>query len=140
MTTSGAGFASGVFTTKAANGTITSSFTSGSVNTAELKTVQSLDVSTVDGATQALRIADDALSYIDSQRAQLGALQSRFTSTISNLSTTSENLSAARSRIQDTDFASETASLTKSQILQQAGTAMLSQANSLPQSVLSLLK
>ncbi len=140
VTTSGAGFASGVFTTKNSDGTINASFTSGAVNTAELKTVQSLDVSTVDGATQALRIADDALSYIDSQRAQLGALQSRFTSTISNLSTTSENLSAARSRIQDTDFASETASLTKSQILQQAGTAMLSQANSLPQSVLSLLK
>ena len=70
----------------------------------------------------------------------LGAVQSRFTSVVSNLQTTSENLSASRSRIQDTDFAAETAALTKNQILQQAGTAILAQANSLPNNVLSLLK
>ena len=67
-------------------------------------------------------------------------MQSRFASVVSNLQTTSENLSASRSRIQDTDFAAETANLTKAQILQQAGTAMLAQANSLPNNVLSLLK
>ncbi|MEN3291999.1 MAG: flagellin, partial [Burkholderiales bacterium] len=67
-------------------------------------------------------------------------IQNRFASTISNLSTTSENLSSARSRIQDADFAAETASLTRGQILQQAGTAMLAQANSLPNGVLALLR
>ncbi|MGE5652418.1 MAG: flagellin, partial [Bacillota bacterium] len=72
--------------------------------------------------------------------AQLGAIQNRFASTISNLTTTAENLSSARSRIQDADFASETASLTRGQILQQAGTAMLAQANSLPNGVLALLR
>ena len=70
----------------------------------------------------------------------MGALQSRFESAVTNLQTSSENLSAARSRIQDADFAAETANLTRAQILQQAGVAMLSQANSAPQSVLSLLK
>ncbi|HSG93747.1 MAG TPA: flagellin, partial [Methylotenera sp.] len=72
-------------------------------------------------------------------RAELGAVQTRFESTIGNLSITSENLSAARSRIQDADFAAETANLTRAQILQQAGTAILGQANALPQNVLSLL-
>ena len=71
---------------------------------------------------------------------QLGALQTRFTAAVSNLQSNSTNLSAARSRIQDTDFAAETANLTRNQILQQAGTAMLAQANSLPQTVLTLLK
>jgi len=80
------------------------------------------------------------LASVNNQRAQYGALQNRFQSTVSNLQTTSENLSASRSRIQDTDFAAETATLTRGQILQQAGTAMLAQANQLPQSVLSLLK
>ena len=70
----------------------------------------------------------------------LGAIQNRFSSVVSNIASTSENLSASRSRIQDADFAKETASLTRGQILQQAGTAILSQANSAPQSVLSLLR
>ena len=83
---------------------------------------------------------DSALGQISSARANLGAVQNRFSSVVSNLQTTSENLSASRSRIQDTDFAAETANMTKAQILQQAGTAMLAQANSLPNSVLSLLK
>ncbi|MGK5036342.1 flagellin [Janthinobacterium sp. LB3P118] len=105
-----------------------------------LKSVASLDVTTFDGAQLALKIADAALSTVNSQRAQYGALQSRFSSAISNLQSTTENLSASRSRIVDTDYASETASLTRGQILQQAGTAMLAQANSLPNGVLSLLR
>ncbi len=83
--------------------------------------------------------ADSLLNSINSQRAKLGAVQNRFEGVIRNTQNTAENLSAARSRIQDTDFAAETAALTRAQILQQAGVAMLSQANSAPQSVLSLL-
>jgi flagellin len=109
-------------------------------NTSTLKSVASLDVTTFDGAQLAIKIADAALSSVNGQRAQYGALQSRFSSAISNLATTTENLSASRSRITDTDFASETANLTRGQILQQAGTAMLAQANSLPNGVLSLLR
>ncbi|UGQ45203.1 flagellin N-terminal helical domain-containing protein [Massilia endophytica] len=105
-----------------------------------LKSVADLDVTTFDGAQLAIKIADAALSTVNNQRAAYGALQSRFSSAISNLSATTENLSASRSRIVDTDFAAETASLTRGQILQQAGTAMLAQANSLPNGVLSLLR
>jgi flagellin len=108
--------------------------------TSTLKTVASLDVTNYDNAQLAISIVDSALSAVNSQRSQYGALQSRFTSAISNLQTASENLSASRGRILDADFASETANLTRAQILQQAGTAMLAQANSLPQQVLSLLK
>ncbi len=107
--------------------------------TAVLQKVADLDVSTVAGANLALSTVDSAISQVSSQRAKFGALQSRFSSTISNLETSIENLSAARSRIRDADFAVETAELTRSQILQQAGTAMLAQANSIPQNVLSLL-
>ncbi|PKB21732.1 flagellin [Janthinobacterium sp. 64] len=107
---------------------------------ASLKSVASIDVSTVKGANDALKILDSALSSVNSQRASFGALQSRFETAVSNLESTSENLSASRSRIQDTDFAAETAKLTRGQILQQAGTAMLAQANSLPNGVLSLLR
>ncbi len=109
-------------------------------NTSTLKSVASLDVTTFDGAQLAIKIADAALASVNGQRAQYGALQSRFSSAISNLATTTENLSASKSRITDTDFASETANLTRGQILQQAGTAMLAQANSLPNGVLSLLR
>jgi flagellin len=105
-----------------------------------LQSVASLDISTFDGAQQALKIADAALSAVNSQRAQYGALQSRFSSAISNLASSTENLSASKSRIVDTDFAAETANMTRGQILQQAGTAMLAQANSLPNGVLSLLR
>ena len=83
---------------------------------------------------------DNAIKSVNTTRANLGAVQNRFSATISSLQTTSENISAARSRIQDADFAAETAALTKNQILQQAGIAMLSQANAMPQNVLSLLK
>ena len=99
----------------------------------------SLNITTVAGAQQAMSLADKALQTVNSSRAQMGAIQNRFTSTVASISTTSENLSASRSRIQDTDYAKETAELTRTQILQQAGTAMLAQANSAPQSVLSLL-
>jgi flagellin len=106
----------------------------------DLQSVSKLDVSTVEGSNAALKTIDSALNAINSNRAALGAIQNRFASTISNLNTTTENLSASRSRIQDTDFASETANLTRGQILQQAGTAILAQANSLPNGVLSLLR
>ena len=105
-----------------------------------LITVASLDVTTVAGSTTALSVIDSALDSINGQRATFGALQSRFESTVSNIQIASENLSAARSRIMDADFAAETANLTRAQILQQAGTAMLSQANAIPQNVLSLLQ
>lgn len=101
--------------------------------------INSIDVSTGSGAQSAIFRIDAALSSVSTNRAQMGAVQNRFDSTISNLQNVAENLSAARSRIQDADFAAETANLTKGQILQQAGTAMLAQANSMPQSVLSLL-
>jgi len=91
-------------------------------------------------ANDAIGALDFALDNVNSLRAELGAVQTRFESTISNLSITSENLSAARSRIRDADFAAETAELTRSQILQQAGIAILSQANALPQNVLALLQ
>ncbi|MBH3340828.1 flagellin [Pseudomonas mendocina] len=104
-----------------------------------LDSVRDIDISTAGGAQEALGIINGAISNIDSQRAQLGAVQNRFENTISNLQSIGENSSAARSRIQDTDYATETANLTKNQILQQAGTAILAQANQLPQAVLSLL-
>ncbi|MDT0633393.1 flagellin [Spectribacter hydrogenoxidans] len=100
----------------------------------------SLDISSVGGADTAMQSMDAALQAVNSARASLGAIQNRFESVVSNLQTSSENLSAARSRIQDADFAKETAALTRAQILQQAGTAMLAQANSAPQNVLSLLQ
>ena len=105
-----------------------------------LQKVADFDISTVDGANLALTVADAGLQQISAQRAKFGALQNRFSSTISNLETAVENLSAARSRIRDADFAVETAELTRTQILQQAGTAMLAQANQIPQNVLSLLQ
>ena len=106
----------------------------------KLHAVQDMDISTVNGANMAMAIVDSALNTVNAQRAKFGAIQSRFGSTIANLSTNVENLNAARSRIRDTDYAKETAELTRSQILQQAGVAMLAQANAAPQSVLSLLK
>ncbi len=101
--------------------------------------IKSLTVQTVGGASAAIASIDSAIKAIDSQRADLGAIQNRFQSTIRNLSNIVENVSAARSRIKDTDFAKETAELTRSQILQQASTTILSQANQRPQAALSLL-
>jgi flagellin len=102
--------------------------------------VSSLDLTTQAGASSAIDIVDAALANIDSARADLGAIQNRFESTISNLQNVSENVSAAKSRIMDADFAAETAAMTKAQVMQQAGTAMLAQANQLPQIALSLLQ
>ena len=99
-----------------------------------------LDISSVQGADNAIKAMDAALKSVNSARADLGAIQNRFESVVSNLSVNSENLSASKSRIMDADFASETANLSRSQILQQAGTAMVAQANQLPQGVLSLLR
>jgi len=99
-----------------------------------------LDISSVNGADNAILAMDAALNSINSSRADLGAIQNRFTSVVANLNTSSENMSAARSRIRDVDYASETAELTRNQILQQAGTAMLAQANQSSQNVLSLLR
>ncbi|WP_312944011.1 flagellin [Stutzerimonas kunmingensis] len=110
-------------------------------NTVDVKkSVADVDISKVSGAQDAIAILDAALQKIDNQRADLGAVQNRFDNTISNLQNIGENVSAARGRIQDTDFAAETANLSKNQILQQAGTAILAQAKQLPQAVLSLLQ
>ncbi|MCW8418399.1 flagellin [Fluoribacter dumoffii] len=101
--------------------------------------VNSVDITTQDGAEKAILRISSALDRITTNRSSLGALQNRLDATVNNLQNVSDNMSAARSRIQDTDYAAEMANLTKNQILQQAGTAMLAQANALPQSVLSLL-
>ncbi|HHT0593148.1 TPA: flagellin [Legionella anisa] len=101
--------------------------------------VNSIDITTQDGAEQAILRISAALDSVTNNRAALGALQNRLDATVANLQNVSDNMSAARSRIQDTDYAAEMATLTKNQILQQAGTAMLAQANAMPQSVLSLL-
>ena len=122
--------------------TATSTNVLGSAGSASstLKKVSDLDITTFGKATEALKTVDSALAFINGERAKLGALQSRFETSISNLQVTSENLSASRSRIQDADFAAETANLSRAQILQQAGTAMVAQANQLPQGVLALLR
>jgi flagellin len=112
----------------------------GQTSSSKLKSVADLDISTFEGAQAAIKTADAALASVNGQRAEYGALQSRFESAISNLGSSTENLSASRSRIVDTDFAAETAKMTRGQILQQAGTSMLAQANSLPNGVLSLLR
>ena len=112
---------------KSASGTLSS------VSMAEI------DMSTQSGSNKALLVIDASLKQIDSQRADLGALQNRLSSTISNLENISENSAAGRSRIMDVDFAKETTNMTKQQILQQAGGAMLAQAKALPQAALSLL-
>ncbi|RVU34556.1 flagellin FliC [Rheinheimera riviphila] len=102
--------------------------------------LSNLSISSLAGASRALASIDSAIGLIDSKRADLGAIQNRFQSTIRNLSNIVENVSAARSRIKDTDFAKETAELTRSQILQQASTTILAQSNQRPQSALSLLQ
>jgi flagellin len=127
----------GFTATDAADATV---FAIAGANASTIASVADIDVSTVAGATSALATVDAALANISDQRAALGAVQNRFESTVNNLQTSAENLSASRSRIQDADFASETANLSRSQILQQAGTAMVAQANQLPQGVLALLR
>ncbi len=109
-------------------------------NVSTLSSVDNIDISTVTGSGNAIKTIDGALDQIDSMRGNLGAIQNRFESTIANLSNVSENLSAARSRILDADIAQETSAMTKNNILQQAGVAILSQANQTPQLALQLLQ
>lgn len=118
-----------------------SGFAGHSGGTASLNTVENIDISGEDanGAQSAIEVIDAALTQIDSSRATLGAIQNRFSHTISNLANMAENTSESRGRIRDTDYAYETSQMTKQQILQQAGTSVLSQANQLPQAALSLL-
>jgi flagellin len=111
----------------------------GGAGSSSLAKVSTIDIGTDTGAQAALDSIDGALAQIDDQRASLGAIQNRFTHTINNLANIEENVSASRSRIQDTDFAVETAQMTKNQILQQAGTSILAQANQIPQAAISLL-
>ncbi|ERI52101.1 hypothetical protein N878_05445 [Pseudomonas sp. EGD-AK9] len=125
------------FTTAASADTLEGNQT---VNVSVLEDVSNIDISTQIGSQKALEVLDKALSFVDSARAELGAVQNRFDNTIANLQNIGENATAARGRIQDTDFAAETANLSKNQVLQQAGTAILAQANQLPQAVLSLLR
>jgi len=126
-----------VAVTAAANGQALAATTYQATTT---NAISNVDITSVDGANSAIANVDRALDQVNSLRGTLGAVQSRFESTVRNISATAENLSAARSRIMDADFAAETAAMTKAQILQQAGTSILSQANSLPQQVLSLLQ
>lgn len=121
-------------------GTFTALAFTAAGNKAAENTVNDIDISSAAGAQSAVLVIDDAIKQIDSQRAELGAVQNRFENTIANLQNIGENVSAAKGRIQDTDYAAETAALSKNQILQQAGTAILAQANQLPQAVLSLLQ
>jgi flagellin len=102
--------------------------------------LSAINISTVDGANTAITAIDAALTTVSSARASLGAIQNRFSSTVENLAINAENLTASRSRILDADFAAETAALSRAQILQQAGTAMVAQANQLPQGALALLR
>ena len=102
--------------------------------------VDSINISTRAGADTAIKRVDAAIASVNSIRGTLGAVQNRFESTIANLESVSENISAARARVLDADFAAETAQLTKAQVMQQAGIAMLAQANMLPQTVLALLQ
>ncbi|ALO34268.1 hypothetical protein CMT41_05640 [Colwellia sp. MT41] len=104
-----------------------------------LDSVNDIKLTTQAGSQSAIDVIDAALASIDASRADLGAIQNRFSYTISNLANIQENVSASRSRIQDTDFAVETAIMTKNQILQQAGTSILAQANQIPQAAISLL-
>ena len=110
------------------------------VTTATSAGFANVDISNAANADFAIAAMDSALSALNAGRADLGAYQNRFSSAIANVQTTAENLSASRSRIVDTDFAAETATLSRNQVLQQAGTAMLAQANAMPQSVLALLR
>ena len=123
----------------AANGAIAGG-TAGTAQTSSATKLSTVNISTEAGAQTAIRVIDASIQSVSTQRANLGALQARFDSIISNLTTGVENQSAAQSRIRDADFAVETAALTRAQILQQAGTAVLAQANAAPQNVLALLQ
>jgi flagellin len=144
---------SGTYTANSTKGTLTlnspTTFSIAGTSTSDaglsgasvgLSAINVVDISTVGGANNAISLIDGALSQIATIRGSMGALQNRFSSVVSSLTASSENLTSARSRIQDADFAAETAALTRNQILQQAGIAMLAQANALPNQVLTLLR
>jgi len=133
--------AAGEFTLGSETGDISNTgFRAGTYGAEEAGTyLKDVDISTVDGALAAITAVDNALQQVSSERANLGATQNRFESTISNLEITSENLSASNSRIRDADYAAETAELSRTQVLIQAGISVLAQANARPQQVLSLL-
>jgi len=149
VTVTGLGLLTGSLDNSTASLTISMTDTSGNVTagdsvgsagtTAATNQVDDIDIATVVGSSEAVKIIDNALAEISDSRASLGAIQNRFSHTINNLANVQENVSASRSRIQDTDFANETAQMTKNQILQQAGTSILAQANQVPQAALSLL-
>ncbi len=128
LSVTGTGTLNGATTTNAVLDTATS-----------LSSVANLDISTAGGSQSAIDVIDAALATIGDSRADLGAVQNRFSQTIGNLANIQENASASRSRIQDTDYATETAVMTKNQILQQAGTSILAQANQIPQAAISLI-
>lgn len=138
--------ATGVVSLSSTQGAITAAnanadvFATAGTNNSSFTSLAAVDISSVAGATAALATLDAALGQVSTGRAALGAVQNRFQSVINSLSTSSENLTASRSRIVDADYAKETAALTRAQILQQAGTAMLAQANASQQNVLSLLQ
>ncbi|WP_245988777.1 flagellin, partial [Tepidicella xavieri] len=121
-------------------GSLYAASTGANAGEANTYTVNGLSVTTVENANNAIKAVDFALQSVNSARADLGAVQNRFNAVVANLQVNAENLSASRSRIQDADFAAETAALSRAQILQQAGTAMVAQANQLPQGVLALLR
>ena len=112
----------------------------GNAGNATADTIESIDISSASGAASALDSIDNALTFVNAQRANLGAIENRLNHTISNLTSVVVNTEASQSRIQDADFAVETSKLTKAQVLSQAATAMLAQANASKQSVLSLLQ
>ena len=119
---------------------LAASGTQAATTTATVASIASMDVLTAADATAAVAIIDGALGTVNASRASLGAIQNRFSSVVASLQTTSQNLTASVSRIKDADFAAETANLSRAQILQQAGTAMVAQANQQPQGVLALLR
>ena len=118
----------------------TGSFFGTAAQNASLDSVGGVDLSTFSGSSKAIKIMDSALQFVNTERARLGALQSRFESTVSNLAVASENLTASRGRIQDADFAKETAALSRANVLQQAANAMIAQANQAPSQILNLLR
>ncbi len=130
----------GVVTMAEAGGTVGIAGSTALETASATASITAVGVDTVGGANFAIARVDSALTAVNALRGDLGAVQNRFESTIVNLQTAAENLEASRSRIRDADFAAETAALTKAQILQQAGTAVLAQANAIPQNVLSLLQ
>ena len=160
ITSTTAGFAGGIYTSQhgsvilsstssygiiASGGGIThagliAGTTAATTSSTNMSTVAAINISTAAGATAALATIDGALSQISTTQAALGAIQNRFASVVTSLQTTSTNLTAAQSRIQDTDYAATTAMLSRTQILQQAGNAMLAQANQLPNQVMTLLR